>query len=463
MAVVIAAWAALYCWNFYIYVARGRLHYSLHDRSTLGLALWVLGFGNAGAGVAMLFTIIALVAAMMSHLKEQLRDWRAVLTPGFLRPHLVVAGLLFAIACGVGSLMLYASTSNDPWPYLPGTKHDAGVSLLGAVAVTLALITRAAWWSSFRAAWPSIAIVPLCLLLMTHESAMNTLKAILLVDVGAFETALRSGLLLADLGGLYLIARNLCRLGELHEPVKASGLHRRETWAGNEPQREHVACVGFWSRAIHRRVAVLGRGSPWIMAAALGGMLFGISLLYADNHGSHFGQRPSDLNASLLLAAIVPAVSVAIIWRERWATFGYESLFPASRGEFAIELATAMALDLFEFWAAATVAALVPTLIWSPQLLLDPLILASLLATAIIQLLNFGAILFAAQSPGLMGFIITLSALLLASAIPMSLAFHHEPPAINANQLLVAATIEAAGGLLIGLAAIRGWRSRELA
>src|SRR3954470_1634419 len=77
MTVVIALWAALYCWNFYISVARGRLHHMLHDRSTPGLALWVLGFGNVSAGVAMLFTIIALIAAMMSHLKEQLRDWRA--------------------------------------------------------------------------------------------------------------------------------------------------------------------------------------------------------------------------------------------------------------------------------------------------------------------------------------------------------------------------------------------------
>ncbi|HEX4795828.1 MAG TPA: hypothetical protein VH370_18720 [Humisphaera sp.] len=464
LVLLICAWGVLCYWWFSVntlvnwpWRQRG---YSMR----FSFATTVLVEGLVGIGP--LFLIVALVAALMSHLKEQLRDWRAVLTPRYLAPHLIIGAVFFAMVACAGSWGLYQSIAEDPWPYLPGVGRDTGVSLLGAIAVTLALMTLAAWWSSFRSAWPSLLIVPLCLLLMTSQSALIILKAFLLVDAGRVETAIRIGLLLADIGGLYLLARSLCRPGGLAEPFDTAGIRRRSTWNSGEPRREHVACVGFWSRAAHRRQAVLGRGTPWIMAAALGGLLFGVSLLYVGQSQSHhikweFGERPSDLTASLLLAAIVPAVAVAIIWRERWATFGYESLFPASRAEFAAELAAAMALDLLEFWAATTIAALIPALIWAPGILLDPLILASLLASAIIQLLNFGAILFAAQSPALMGLIVTLSALLLAAAIPMSMAFH-ERPALNPSQLIITAIIEGTGGLVLGLAGIQGWRRREL-
>ena len=71
--------------------------------------LWVLDFcAELLFGISPLVLLVAMVAALMGHVREQIQDWRDCLTPGFRGPHLAVAGVVFLATAVAGTAGLYA-------------------------------------------------------------------------------------------------------------------------------------------------------------------------------------------------------------------------------------------------------------------------------------------------------------------------------------------------------------------
>jgi len=113
--------------------------------------------------VVPLFLVGEMVVALMTHLREQIDDWRAALMPDFRRPHLTIAATLFgivALATTVGAFALV------PYHY----------SFLGVAALTLTFMTITAWASAFQTSWISLLIVPLIMLLVRNRTAGDVIE-----------------------------------------------------------------------------------------------------------------------------------------------------------------------------------------------------------------------------------------------------------------------------------------------
>jgi len=169
-----------------------------------------------------------------------------------------------------------------------------------------------------------------------------------------------------------------------------------------------------------------------------------------------------DMLNTLILGSIVPAVAVALIWRVRSGTFGYESLFPATRPHFAIETALALAMDMAIYWEAAMAATLAPIVAWQPQALKMPITHASLLACAMMQVLSVGAIYASARVRSILFTILILGVLLLADTVPLSLAWSSDNAPLSAGQLIVFAMVEMGVGAILILGACRSWCATDL-
>lgn len=211
--------------------------------------------------------------------------------------------------------------------------------------------------------------------------------------------------------------------------------------------------TGFLARSWHRRLAVAGRFAPWITGAALAGLLAASRAMT--------GFETTDPLPALILATLTPAVAAGLTWRERWRSLGYESLFPAGRGQFVREMASALAADVAEFWAPAVAAAAAVVVAWPPTPPDWPTRLAATLAaSAMMQCLVAGGLFLTARSGHPMLYVGVLTALAAATAVPVSLAWSPHPT-LAPTGLLAAAAGEMVVGLAMAWAGGAAWRRAD--
>lgn len=426
---------------------------------------WVLDFfAELLFGVSPLVLLVATVASLMGHVREQIQDWRGCLTPGFRGPHLAVAALVFLATAVAGTAGLYAVSEG---PHGNGT-----TSLSGLLAVVLTAMTIAAWWASFRSPWVSLLLAPLLLLALNFPHFNELLlwfvsdwlksqikPAVWWVyrDLNVRKEVIRAYVLVGDVVALWALMRRLARMGpEPFAPVRALRT-RGAVVQSSAPvlagSRRRHAVSGLWARAWQRRLAVLRPGAPWLVAALLCAILLLLTLV--------IGPKDSDELRSCVLATILPGITVGVAWLERWPALGYESLFPATRRRFAAEMALAMAADVAEFWPATTLAVMVPIAVWHSASLTSPLLPATILASAMMQFLMIGGMYWAMIWRNRAAYFAILGAIVLAFAIPLEMAWAPRH-ALSEYQLLQIAFAEMACGLILGLAGFAAWRRGEL-
>jgi hypothetical protein len=348
-------------------------------------------------------------------------------------------------------------------------------SFLGVAALTLTFMTITAWASAFQTSWLSLLVVPLIMLLMRNRRAGDVIEYLIttnpdyphfgwiidqlkaypqqLISLLRLSILVVDGLLLSHLG------RRLARSGERREAITRKIRSSPAAEIAIDPNRVHQMATGFLLRAWQRRLAVLGGGAALLMCTALALVLVLLPLFNADH--LMFSNVRVDMLDSLILGSIVPAVAVALIWRERSAGFGYESLFPATRPQFAREMAAALAMDLAIYWLAAMVATLAPIVAWRPEAFSLPLTGASLVACVLMQVVSFGAIYASVRVRSILVTMLILGLLLLVSAVPLQLAWS-DHPMLSSGQLVVFAGIEMGVGCVLAVLANRQWSCADL-
>ena len=417
------------------------------------------------AALATLFLVVGGVAAVVSHLRQQLRDGRSLLMPGFLAPHLLIAaGALLLLALGV-PLAIYAAES---------PAYGQRLSLTGLLALSFTLVTLAAWGASFRSPWLALLLVPVWFLLLetgaggrlieglvfnyeepiyphptweqmyyAHMERWTTVRVVLLVIDALALTALGLRILSRRPGPRLKLRTLLFGEDDGFRPAA------RERWAevptGDRARRQ---VTGLFSRAWQRRVAILAPGAPWLLAAVLAAVTLSIPLLV--------GHRTADPHQAMLLATLVPVIAAGMSWRERREMLAYESLYPARRVEFARETAVAVATDVAEFWVASMAAAMLPLLVWNRDAFHTPLFGASIAASAMMQVLAVGGTLWAARARTWWGFVMLMIILVIALCVPLAMAWAPRP-SITPPQLLWVAGVELAAGVVIAGCAYVAW------
>ena len=454
LAVAAVGWCLLLIWH--------QRNNSVFFRGTL----WVLDFfAELLFGISPLVLLVAMVAALMGHVREQTQDWRGCLTPRFREPHLAVASVVFLATAVAGTAGFYA--------VVEGPNGDGTISLLALLAVVLTAMTVAAWWASFRSPWVSLLLAPLLLLALNYrhfnelllwfisdwwKSQINPALWWVYRDLWVRKEVVRACVLAGDIAALWALMRRLARIGpERSVPVRARRT-RRAVVPSSAPElarsRRLRALSGLWVRAWQRRLAVLRPGAPWVIAAILCAILLLLTLV--------IGPTSSDELRSSVLAAILPGITVGVAWLERWPALGYESLFPATRSRFAAEMALAMSADVAEFWFATTLAVMVPIAVWHSESLTSPLLRATILASAMIQFLMIGGMYWATVWRNRAAYFAILGAIVLAAAIPLEMAWAPRR-ALSEYTLLQIALAEMACGLALGLAGFVAWLRVEFA
>lgn len=426
---------------------------------------WVLDFfAELLFGVSPLVLLVAMVAALMGHIREQIQDWRGCLTPGFRGPHLAVAGVVFLATALAGTAGLYA--------VVEGPQGSGTISLSGLLAVVLTAMTVAAWWASFRSPWVSLLLAPVLLLALNYrhfnevllwfvsdwrKSQINPAIWWVYRDLQVRKEVVRACVLAGDIVALWALMRRLARMGpERSVPVRALRTRGAVVPSSDSAlalSRRRRALSGLWARAWQRRLAVLRPGAPWLAAALLCAILLLLTLL--------IGPKSSDELRSCVLAAILPGITVGVAWVERWPALGYESLFPAARSRFAAEMALAMAADVAEYWLATTIAVMAPIAVWHSDSLRTPLFRTTIVASAMMQFLMLGGMYWATLWQNRAAYFALLGAIAVAAAIPLEMAWAPRH-ALSEYRLLQIAFAEMACALALGLAGFIAWLLGEL-
>ena len=402
--------------------------------------------------------LVALVAMVMGHVREQVDGWRVALVPNYRQPHLRVAQFTLLLAALAAGYWLYDTSRN---PYFPP-------SLLGSVAMPMSLVAVAAWLALFRNPWLSLLLVPLCMMLLSTNAGSWLFDQLLnehagprvslfLRDDPLFWMAARMVLLVAGLAAL--MALGWRRMRWIDQPPGAAwarGQDRRANTAMVESKRGHQLVSGLFARALHRRVHPFGQAAPWVLAGVLALVLVLIPFW------TRYAIGPTDLLRPLVLMTSIPGIAVALAWRERWPTFSYELLYPGGRRELAREMGLAMAIDFAEFWLAITLAAVLAIVVRQPRSLASSGVLITLVASALMQVLLCGGIFLAVQRRSWVQYALTLVVLAFVVTVPVAVTWSQQP-SLTPQRLLVVALIEMIIGAGLFLLGNLAWRRGEFA
>jgi len=115
--------------------------------------------------------LLALPAIVIGHVREQLVNWRAALTPGFRLPHLTIAAVTLTLV----TLILASATYHE---LAIGGPHNRNLSFAGLLAIVLTLMTVAAWWSLFWWPWLALVLLPILTLLLVNQRATDILASL---------------------------------------------------------------------------------------------------------------------------------------------------------------------------------------------------------------------------------------------------------------------------------------------
>jgi hypothetical protein len=336
--------------------------------------------------VLLIGLILSQVAVMVvtAHLKEQLADARARLTPRFRLPHLIVAAaLLVSLTVGVASLTVAATmrfvSAEDSTRFY--------VSPLGIIALTTYVGATSAWLVNLQ----SLAYLVFYFGQLLLVSQWRTLERVIAMICGPDHAALKWAVLGAGAAGL---AALLARLGVMHEEMHeanrlgAGGYRLRAAMTGDRRARgeasgpgtgalddflrgsralddaaRNVAGANFLARAWHWRRG-LGTGYVYV---GVGAMLAGWSFLAPHLERRHMSDAADRaLVAPFIFGLLLPIVVAAQAWPKRWLVLGTESLRPASRRQFLLEQGAALAIDLFIAWGCVIAGTVLPSVVMNP-------------------------------------------------------------------------------------------------
>jgi hypothetical protein len=315
---------------------------------------------------ALMWITAGSAAIVTAHVKTQLADARAAITPGYRKPHLLLGAVaLLAISAGCAALAM------------PGLEF----SLAGLIALALVVAASTAWFMQLQ----NLAAGLVCNVLW-----LSLLSPSVVFAVGAMLEGRNPALAVVLIAsGLAALVALWMRLERMHEGMGefarrslplvalrpgataiASGGVGIDPWFESVLRRpietRCIATANAWVRVRHLRATGLGR-MPWVMAALMAGSMVVVPWLTGGRDNPAAGA----LESFVFVTMILPPVLAIGHWTRRWPSLGYESLRPASRSRFIRELGFVMALDLAEAWLVVTVASIIPLLVWSPQALAD--------------------------------------------------------------------------------------------
>ena len=438
---------------------------------------WVGYYWIAQSVGSIIFLPAAIGAALVCHVKEQLDSWRTALVPNYRRAHWVVFALIFILG-----LALVATTIFLPLSFVKNGPVNSD-TFVGGLLIFSSLMLISAWWASFKSLWLSLFIGPLMIigsilfteLLIAHFSQSNPdydkINALLWNDVLKILPPI---LPIAFIALLWKLERGGRRRRKTPQrlinaaqkavkPAKAARATRAFV---------HRPMSSFLTRSNRRRVSAFGRFTVLGM-----GIFLAVVLLFIAKILFTFGEvRYNEgllMNMSLILITITPTITVVLMWRERLPFLAAESLYPATRTKFVREMGAALAGDFILFWLAATTAALIIMAFFAPVILHTLDFWTCLAASAIMQLLAYGAIALT-MSLRSWAFMFVASMIILGwMFFPIESAMYNFPSSLLNNQQIPLdfnvgniffLSLGAAGlGMVLALVAYLRWRRIELA
>ena len=342
-------------------------------------------------------------AIIAGHLKEQLADARARLTPSFRGPHLAVALLVFL--GGVLGFATFVIAQMHRIPIAEGWPTFRTLTFSGYWAIVLLSAAAMAWSTHLQSATFIFSTLAAGLLLVTGPG-MHWMTAMF----NGQATALAIGVIAVSCVALVALGWRLARMHEEmaeYWRVEGARFAQRPQTTGDPRQRrtafaeagpfneflrrassfDHVRNVfaaGFWRRVQHwRRVSGVGRLS-WV-----GGAMF-VAFLFVTNWVQLKPSKDEQLGVLMvvpaMLSLLMPGVFTMMGWPQHWNLLATESLRPvASRGRFLREQGMALALDVAVVWAAITAGVFATALIYHPDWLMTAPVAAILFRSAAAQ------------------------------------------------------------------------------
>ncbi len=404
--------------------------------------------------------------------RDQLMGLNARLFPKSRHAHLIAIGVLFfGLTIAISAVFWHRPGTYRPDMYGRVDWYN-GISPVGTMLVILALMTLAgytAWkpwlfpvlafaiiyiikdrggWVSFLTTWwaPSWST--------GRYAAMHETRVEL-------QYALRAAVFLANVIALEHLVRVL-RPSRQRPKVLANLWLRMITSSPSTKAvpmpslAAHAPMAGLLTRGRHRRFAVHSHTAPWVLAVAIGVVLAGMMLIARNTHDS------DRVMAAIVMLTLVPGVVVAAGWRERWASLGYESLLPSRRDQFVGEIAIALGADLIQFWLAALVTSVLVLAAFSPRSVATGAFVASVGASAMMQVLWLGGIFLASRFRQVAPYLVVLNGSGLVMLLPIFHAWY-EPRGPLITFLIMVASVEMTAGLIFLLGALGLWRRADLA
>ena len=428
-------------------------------------------FPRSSSQVAMLMLgglLAAWAAAMVvAHLKEQLADPRAALTPGYRPPHLLVGAVAFLTLVIAFVWIVFVLATPQLWDevWWPGY-----LALVLVAATALAAMTH----------FQSPLSVLLLMLLVTPiwfdggRTMLNDTVRGRSVELGYIILAVAVAALVALWWRLALLHAEMPEYARTTGPgfrlrvqmtgdpgfrrENAAGTGALEAWVRGADRLDEVANVaaaGFWQRVRHWRIVIgLGR-TPIFVALVLGMWSFVMPHLAGGMRDKH-----SRVVLPVMLSVLLPGIIVAAVWPRRWYTLADESLRPASRRQFVREQGAAMAMELAVNWFTLTAALVAAAVLLEQSVIrLAPLWRALPLIVAA-QILMFGIIVWVMRYRS--GWLVVVPIFLAMFTGLIVVVVGGALSELNSAQpLLIAAGIVAAAGVAITFDAYRRWLVTE--
>jgi hypothetical protein len=418
---------------------------------------WLL----APMGLSEIAIICSLGSALLLffiHARQQLMGQSARILPTGRSANLIVAGMIyFAI---IGLMMAWFAMVNDPPNF-----HYFGVFLVILSFMTMIAIAVSkpwliplplfAWWLCSKNLWGMTIFVDVVINFgRNSRPAPNGLVRQLWDEHIRVVWVTRVALALLNVIGLFILEK-LARPKPKHPSVfsKLRESTQREPSRQTYVARPHRVLSSHWARSMHRRLAVHDWRATSVVAAAMCVLTVLLSIEF---------DRLAVPPTMIALLTVLPGALLAVGWRERWSSYEFESLYPATQRQFAGEMAAGLLLDAAEFWLAGAAAMLLTLLITRPQTLIESRFLAMLLGSAMLQFMWVGAILLIGQRRQTATFIAGLVPFGVMVFMSFTSVYRSNPSELP-TKFLVAAVIEMTLGLLMLVGVMFNRRRQRIA
>jgi hypothetical protein len=368
--------------------------------------------------------IVAVPILIVWRTKQQMRDWRSMLTPHHRRAHLFVAAAVFALiflvmACLPAALALFSDCLQQ-WGNLDAhflgyharrevltysgiygaNKVDTNLfndqvfmlwyfwPAINALAWVLFALVFIAWMTAWASPWLVLAVAVFGGVLL----ACGAPKGESLVHYVDRDRSRVLCLLAID---ALLFVGTWIRLACLSVGRESIQADERLPWlsgilagAGAGPPGAMMQ-AGLWRRAGHRRRMGLGHRFIWTIAVFMGILIFASPVFDSDLGWFRSGGFAF---SALIAAGIISALCVGLSWPQRFAELNeIELLRPAPRATCAREMGLAMLWDAAEISLALLLAMFLPIAYWSPDVFSTAMFWSAVAAVILAQALVFGA------------------------------------------------------------------------